>query len=73
MKRNIVPATIAALALSLSPALAQETSQPREADPMIQETMPEGDAPEIAFEGVTPFLAQKGFGTFLQVESVGAV
>ena len=38
--------TGAALALSLSPALAQETSQPREADPMIQETMPEGDAPE---------------------------
>jgi sporulation protein YlmC with PRC-barrel domain len=71
MKCNIVPATIAALALSLSPALAQETSQPREADPMIQETMPEGDAPEIVFEGVTPFLAQQESGHWLSSNLIG--
>jgi|GEM_PF-2478130 len=74
MTSKIVLSAVAALALSLSPALAQETLQaPETGDPapMTEDVMPEGDAPEIVAEGATPFLAEQKSEHWLTSNVIG--
>ncbi|MHA7774989.1 PRC-barrel domain-containing protein [Roseibium sp. M-1] len=73
MTSKIVLTAVAALALSLSPALAQEPPQPEDASPMTQEVLPEasGEAAGIFAEGATPFLAEQKSDHWLTSNVVG--
>ncbi len=71
MTGKFLTTATAALVLSLSPALAQDTIQPQGEVPVPEQTLPAGDASDVMARGNAVFLSEQTSGDWLTSNLIG--